>query len=330
MVGVVSDDPTRRMTATASPDPFDGAPAGTKLVFRALPIVASGLVGSHGSPKDWRDFEGTLLMVGFIQDGSLQVHGSAVMVGPGLALASRHVFDGELDDVLAARKIAVCCGVTAVRPLLWDVKTVTLSDASDLVILTLALRSLPPANNEFRVAPITTSYPRIGDKLLVCGYRPAVGGGDQPIPRSGAEVRVEVLVSKGRVVERYPSGRDRLLVPGPAVMLECPSWGGMSGGPVYTAEGRLVGLLTSSVEGQDVSFVSLTWPKLRTEVRPVWPTGLFREAVSLADLAPTLCAIDRPEAVRVARGTTSGEHVLEYSAWHSGQPKESKLPTADR
>jgi hypothetical protein len=207
--------------------------------------------------------------------------------------------------------------VTAHRLLLWDVKTVSLSNASDLVILTLALRSPPPANNEFRVAPMTTSYPRIGDELLVCGYRPDMGGGGQPVLRSGAEVRVEVLVSKGRVVERYPNGRDRLLVPGPAVMLECPSWGGMSGGPVYTAEGRLVGLLTSSVEGQDISFVSLTWPKLRTELRPVWPAGLFRVAVSLAGLAPTLCAIDRPEAVRVANGTSSGDQVLEYSAWQS-------------
>lgn len=56
----------------------------------------------------------------------------------------------------------------------------------------------------------------------------------------------------------YPHGRDRVMLPWPVLEVDCPTWGGMSGGPVFDEHGHLIGLLCSSFSVEEGGIVLWT------------------------------------------------------------------------
>lgn len=120
----------------------------------------------------------------------------------------------------------------------------------------------------------------------------------------------------GRVIDRYPNGRDRNL-PGPCLAIECAVPGGTSGGPVFDSRGFLTGILSTSYEVSETSFVSHLWPALvRGQASPVWlPAPYQRPAPgTLLHLGRAFGAwIERPDAFRLT--TPQGVVALKYVAW---------------
>ena len=97
------------------------------------------------------------------------------------------------------------------------------------------------------MATITTRLRCIGEPIFVAGFRAS----QRRYAREQDSIRLigDVLVCTGVVTERFEAGRDRAMLPGPAIEVECPAWGGMSGGPAFDKNGRIVGLLSSSYTG---------------------------------------------------------------------------------
>jgi hypothetical protein len=61
----------------------------------------------------------------------------------------------------------------------------------------------------------------------------------------------------GRIVEFFPQGRDRVLLPSPCYQTSMVIHEGASGGPVFNSTGRVCGLNSTGVTGcEDVSFIS--------------------------------------------------------------------------
>jgi hypothetical protein len=49
--------------------------------------------------------------------------------------------------------------------------------------------------------------------------------------------------SIGRVIEVFPNGRDKFLLPFPCFQIDCKINSGMSGGPVYNESGKVCGVI---------------------------------------------------------------------------------------
>ena len=63
-------------------------------------------------------------------------------------------------------------------------------------------------------------------------------------------------------------------MPSTCIEVSMESWGGMSGGPVYNKDGRLLGVVSSSFDGGP-TYVTLIWDAMRLWVKApqqgVWP-----------------------------------------------------------
>jgi len=69
-------------------------------------------------------------------------------------------------------------------------------------------------------------------------------------------VRFEPSYFTGRVVEHYPQGRDRFLLPGISYRTTMFLHGGSSGGPVFGTNGSVFAINSTAIDDQDVSFVT--------------------------------------------------------------------------
>lgn len=68
------------------------------------------------------------------------------------------------------------------------------------------------------------------------------------------ELRFATRINNGHVLEIFPEGRDRVLMPFPCFRSDIPIYGANSGGPVFNAAGEVCGVNCTSYEGQDISF----------------------------------------------------------------------------
>ena len=103
------------------------------------------------------------------------------------------------------------------------------------------------------VLTLTTSGPAMGETVVTYAY-----------PRTDIQKvgTLEVLnfrpaFYEGRIVEFFPNGRDRCLLPGPCYQTSMVIHGGASGGPVVGQSGRVFALNSTGWDGpSDISFVS--------------------------------------------------------------------------
>lgn len=295
-------------------DPERELTPGERLSFSAQ---RSFFQGENGDYMPVGALNGTLLALSFRDQEGHHTYGSGVMVGPGLALCAAHVLH-EQDFFNKLQCGDASLVVQAPLPnnlmLLWNVLRVGLVPDSDLAVLSMSLASRYPDDRRFLTAWITTRMPAVGDVLTVAGLS-AVGDGTVAIA-SSTRIEMAPQCQMGRVIDRYPNGRDRSL-PGPCLAIECAVPGGTSGGPVFDSRGYLVGILSSSYEGPAISFVSHLWPALvRAQVWPVWPPAPYRVPPpgTLLHLGRAFgVSIERPDAFRLC--APKGVVSLEYVAW---------------
>lgn len=236
-----------------------------------------------------------------------------MIVAPGIALAAYHVFKEKLDSLSQGEHTAICFGISKSGLQAWRISNVTHVGKSDIVILGLVYASKLPERNTFRTASITTRLPRIGEKLTIVGFR-ASQRTFNFTHNNSATYSGRILVCAGKLSARYQSGRDSCMAPWPGLEINCPSWGGMSGGPVFDDTGKLVGLLSLSFDSGP-SYVSLAWPALGAEFEGGWPRSYFSRKKRLVDLGYQLCEIDKPSAIRSIEDRKTGFRHTEYQPW---------------
>lgn len=302
------------VSAVAMLQPENELVPGEQLTFNAQRLLFDGvndgpmLLGAHN---------GLLLALSFRDSDGHHTYGSGVMVGPGIALCAAHVLHEHDFYTKLQRGHAT---LVAQAPLadgglqLWTVLRVSLVPDSDLAVLSLKLTSKYPENRRFVTASLTTRMPVVNETLTVTGFS-AVGDGTAEIDRK-MRLELKPLGRRGRVIDIYPSGRDTRL-PNPCFALDCAVPGGISGGPVFDNKGYLVGLLSASYVGQEISFVSHIWPALvRAQACPVWPPLPYKlpTPATLLQLGRKFgISIERPDAFRLC--TSNGKVSLEYIAW---------------
>lgn len=243
------------------------------------PIGPPGL----GWLEQMGDCQGTVLSINSIHRGKSHVWGSAALVAPGIALTAAHVVT-ELKDAghLDGPDVALLFGgVRRGATTMWVARHVTVVGQTDLAIVSLDLRSRIPRDRTIRVLEMTTRLPGVGEAVMAAGFCAGQEAFDNG-PKSSA-VNGRMLRTVGQVIAVHQDGRDRVMAPYPCVEIAMAARGGMSGGPVFDREGRLFGLISTSLDDQPYAVVSLIWPALGVSFPTAWPKGLYASSTNLID-----------------------------------------------
>jgi hypothetical protein len=234
--------------------------------------------------------------------------GSAVLVAPGVALAAAHCFIDLKPD-----EQGQCLGFTPSGPQLWEIRAIQPCLDTDLVILSLALRTPPPLDLRFPLARATTRTPVVGELLYLLGYSEEV---DSAVDRPpNMTLKGWMYSACGPVIEVWEKAREAVMMPFPCFAVDCDTRGGMSGGPVFDSAGYLVGLLCVSRSDDPVSYVSAVWPAIGIAFEGGWPARAMHGLHALMDLDHSLCRIERPEAVSRAGSRPAKLSELCYAPW---------------
>jgi len=303
--------PATRVGAVLTDDPADRMTADEQARLQFYPrLIRHSMGAGAGALREMHDLEGLLLHMHFgAGDEPHMIDGSAVMVAPGVALCARHVLEPHATALRSGVGGALCVGMARAGPQLWRLRSATRVPNSDLAIIGLSYSTHLPADYGFSLATVSTRLPRIGERLTLVGFR--AQGFD--LQDNAVVARGDALVSVGEVTAQYPTGRDRFLMPWPALEVDCTAWGGMSGGPVFDESGHLIGLVCSSVSGADgessPSYISLLWPALAQTYAGGWPSQAYQGTRKLLQSDRRVCHIDRPQAI-----TIDGDNV-HYQPW---------------
>ncbi len=298
-------------------DPLEELKVGANIHFQPKPFQFK-VEPSEATVSNWDLFEGTLLMVCFTGQEEQRIIGTAVMVAPGVAISATHVIQPELDALLQGKLVVSCHGLTSHGLQIWSVRKVTAVPGSDITILGIGLISSLPPENYFPLPVITTRSPKIGEEICIWGFRASKGTFALNDDGQGVASSGNLWVGNGLVTERYPTGRDKVMLPWPVMEVDCPTRGGMSGGPVYDMNGLLVGLLCSSLETAHdggVSYISMLWPALTAHFESNWPPGFNSKPTSLLEMDKLLGAIDKPEAIVATYNDIEGTTQTKYKIW---------------
>lgn len=301
------------VSSVADNNPEQALRLGESLNFQARRLIFEG---SNGDYMPVSSQMGILLALSFRDDSGHHTTGSAAMVGPGLAVCATHVLEdqGFLEKIKCGEATLVAQAPVSGGMLLWTVLRVSTVHRTDLSILSMTLSSSFPVDRRFIVASITTRMPAVGEILTVTGLSAL-----RPTEELSSSTRIEMNTGcmLGRVIDRYPNGRDQTMLPGPCLAVECDARGGMSGGPVFDSRGYLVGLVSSSYEGDAMTFVSHIWPALiQAQACPVWPMPPYPlpAPASLLQLGLKFgISIERPNAFELCE--LNRELALRYVAW---------------
>ncbi len=219
-----------------------------------------------------------VVAIGFINEDEHCVIGSGVMIAPGLCLTATHVIEETKRKHALVYTFANENSMRIWRPEDFHahkgaVELIPFQKPeekfSDVGILSCSPFSSFSDDEEFIFAPIEVSILKVGERLWTTGYRETSNDG---VPT------IAFFLSSGLVTEQYIEGRGSHLK-GPCIEVAMKALGGMSGGAVFNVEGRIVGVISSCLEGQSdnmgPTYVSLVWPSLLSTVYTPWPKNYW-------------------------------------------------------
>jgi hypothetical protein len=305
-------------------NPLDGAGSDTKINIEQGVFVPNDPPGVYRI-DNMAHYDGVLLSVHFFTETWNTVDGSAVMVAPGIALASAHVIEPNIPNIMASKHGIFCMGLTPSGPRHWFVRHINEVNGTDLVILALDFASPMPLDGRFVQAMMTTRLPKIGEPVMIVGFRssdenlPAEEGIYFPVEEGYVKYGAEVRTGVGEVTEYHLHGRSGH-PPGPAIEVACSTPGGLSGGPAFDRNGMVVGILSKSFDfpdGRGPSQVSLLAPALVQTITPSFLPNFYSGPISLLGLHPDLCGIDGRDAIRSTTAPELGIIRIEMRDWPS-------------
>ncbi len=227
---------------------------------------------------------GLIVAIGFIDEEKQRIIGSGIMIAPGLCLTATHVMEETKKKQALLFSFANEHSMRIWLPQDFHAQEKTSIELipfqkpepkySDVGILSYSPFSKFKDTEDYLFAPVEASVPKIGERLWATGYRQISNNG---VPK------IAFFIISGLVTEQYLEGRGKH-INGPCVEVAMEALGGMSGGPVFNADGRVIGVISSSLEGLDDSkgptYISLVWTSLLSTVHSPWPENHWPENIA--------------------------------------------------
>lgn len=246
-----------------------------------------------------------------VKGDSYDPAGTAVALGPGIAVTAKHVVQDYITNLERgplAPGGATSFSLLAVQTIdsgkagvAYYVSKMTLHGSSDLALLELKPWSNVPLPVHMDRVAMRLVPPAVGERVVAFGYF----GTEVELSENTVTVSRHMATTVGEVTDVYLAGRDSLLR-WSSFATNARFEGGMSGGPVFTDDGALAGLVCTGMPipeyGEHYSTVTSLWPLMDMEIdfdvpgRPGSPTY---PVVDL--LGGPLMAIDADRLV-VSRG----------------------------
>ena len=241
--------------------------------------------------------------MGFNRKDSFSILGIAVMVAPALALAATHVLSGWLEELGDGAAAGMCIGVRGEGLDLWKFRSISYDPADDVAFISLELTSPVSEDWCFSTLALTTRCPAEGEELTIVGFRFNDSGdfpadGSQPSPALG-----DLFAAKGTVSQVFPTGQDLVMVPFPAIEIQCGSRGAMSGGAVIDRDGLVLGVISTGWDTEDGEGPSVaSWivcGALGRTLDVPWPPGAYPEQVPVMEIPEAALRIVGRDAVNI-------------------------------
>lgn len=274
------------------------AASGQRLLLARPEMTASKQPFLRALPDDHPANELTLAIVGGRPGEEPCPWGSAVFIGPGIALSATHVLHdlwNHLDSpedwvhteqaTFAVQAIQYAEGENNAR--LWHIERAFHSDAIDIVILQLVPDHDLPGGYDWPYLTLDVAHPEVGTEVQAFGF-------PESDVRFIAEAGGWVLEhqpagSIGKVTQVFPLFRDNAKLHYPSFEMDLEIKGGMSGGPVFDKSGHLRGIVCSSFTfakaDAPISYASTLWPSLALPVCPTSNLSVEHDQPRLLHLA---------------------------------------------
>jgi S1-C subfamily serine protease len=190
------------------------------------------------------------------------------------------------------------------------------NDSHDVAIIQLRqlLKNGEPAT--YPVFGLDTRIPTVGRRVLAMGYTKMdiLYHENSPTKRH-IKVLQAFHATDGDVVEVYPNGRDRVMLPFPAFQITARLDPGMSGGPVLSGDnGMVCGIVCTGFklgkDGEHVSYAAMTINALGLHVSDKINDPTPRRLLDLIQ-AGTVIADDTAARIRIIREDAEVE-VMEF------------------
>ncbi len=187
--------------------------------------------------------------------GVYSLVGAGFFVGPqGIFATASHVMDEFISSDGSADGMPIIIQVVegdsyVQRPIL----NVHKHPIADICIgRVCSMTSASRGDLENPVARLSAKVPHVGELVVTYAYPRSVF---QP-----GEVKQAGYLwgefFKGKVQEHFLQGRDKVMLPGPCLQTSIFIHGGASGGPVFNAEGLVVGVNSTGYEDEGLSFIT--------------------------------------------------------------------------
>lgn len=149
------------------------------------------------------------------------------------------------------------------------IRTVHLIDGTDVGLMHLNL-PVHVGTDEFIPIPanrLSLALPSIADKVLALGYDQGIWSLKENCVN---ELHHNFKITQGEVTQIFPKMRDSAVMPFPCFECSATFLSGMSGGPVISHTGFVIGVITSSFEfdndAQAVGYASLLAPAMHIKL----------------------------------------------------------------
>lgn len=211
--------------------------------------------------------------------------GSCFFIAPFIVLTARHVIDEIYDlfhgcrihEISGDMKFGVDFAIQNEKHGLmkWSVMGYGYTPTIDATALIVELREpaeLPEAF-EWNLPTLSFAQAEVGQRISALGYPKSSHRLDADC---GAKISLKPHESNGRITEVHERMRDRVMLPHPCFETSARIEGGMSGGPVFSSDGHVIGVIGSSFELGDgaeteLSYISAIWPCVGIELRHTAP-----------------------------------------------------------
>jgi hypothetical protein len=209
--------------------------------------------------------------------------GTACIIAPWLAITARHVVEDHFErfaDGRAPNNVEEAShrtltyvapgGGQPIIPLF--VQRTWYLQPYDIAVLHLVPASEMNTNHVWDTPRLSLLPPRPGSQIAAFGYP---NSRFDVLGTEHHELKMDATTTTGTVLEVHHEYRDTARLPFPCFRTNARFDGGMSGAPVFNDQGRVCGLICSSMppttpDEDHTSYVSTLWPMLAMPIDVFW------------------------------------------------------------